>query len=585
MIRKIYRQMLVTQIISAMTVTICMLIDSIMISRFLGVDSMTAYGFASPVLLVFAAFGSMLSAGVQVVCGKAMGIADREKMDACYTVSMLMAALVAAVGLVLVFALSGPLSSLLGAGKPGPENEVHRLTQDYLKGFIIGAPAFIFAQIMVPFLQIAGKRTLLVAAVLAMTVSDVVLDILNVFVFRGGTFGMGLASSLSYYIAFAVGITYFIGKKCIFRLKKSAAGAAVVREVLESGIPTVINQISLVALVFLLNRLLMKTGGGAAVAAYSVISTLGNICYCFGSGTAAVSLTLSAFFYHDEDRNSLIALVKIQTAWAFFLNMILIGIVELLAPFMVRLFTAGKPEVTYLAAKGLRLFALSLLPSALNTTFKNYYQGVDRVRFTEMISVLQNFVFTAVYALLFAHLFGTDGIFWSFVLGETTALLVWTVIVLAAGKKAGSAADRFSYLPQDFGARDGDSIDFTIHNVEELSEAAQAVGEFCSSHGDPERDCLFIPLCIEEMAANILQHGFNKDRASHSIHGRLVRRDGLRIVRLRDNCVNFDPVDYMKLHEKDEDPTTHLGIRMVMKTVREANYQTSLGLNNLTMIL
>ena len=56
MIRKIFRDMLFVQIISAMTVTICMLIDSIMIGRFLGVDSMTAYGLSTPVLLVFAAF-------------------------------------------------------------------------------------------------------------------------------------------------------------------------------------------------------------------------------------------------------------------------------------------------------------------------------------------------------------------------------------------------------------------------------------------------------------------------------------------------------------------------------------------------
>ncbi len=64
MIRKVFKQMLFTQIVSSMTVMLCMLIDSIMIGRFLGVDSMSAYGLAAPVLLVFAAFGSMLSAGV-----------------------------------------------------------------------------------------------------------------------------------------------------------------------------------------------------------------------------------------------------------------------------------------------------------------------------------------------------------------------------------------------------------------------------------------------------------------------------------------------------------------------------------------
>ena len=52
MINRLFRQMLATQIVSAMTVVLCMLIDSIMIGRFLGVDSMSAYGLASPLLLV-----------------------------------------------------------------------------------------------------------------------------------------------------------------------------------------------------------------------------------------------------------------------------------------------------------------------------------------------------------------------------------------------------------------------------------------------------------------------------------------------------------------------------------------------------
>ena len=78
MIKRVFRQMLVTQIVSAMTVMLCMLIDSIMIGRFLGVDSMTAYGLATPVLLVFAAFGSLLSAGIQVMTGKTMGTGDIE---------------------------------------------------------------------------------------------------------------------------------------------------------------------------------------------------------------------------------------------------------------------------------------------------------------------------------------------------------------------------------------------------------------------------------------------------------------------------------------------------------------------------
>ena len=62
-----------------------------------------------------------------------------------------------------------------------------------------------------------------------------------------------------------------------------------------------------------------------------------------------------------------------------------------------------------------------------------------------------------------------------------------------------------------------------------------------------------------------------------------VLEGDVRVIRIRDDCVTFDPVHHLKLHESD-DPTAHVGIRMVMKTAREANYLNSLGWNNLTLV-
>ena len=42
MIRKLIRQMLIAQILSALTVSLCLLIDNIMIGRFLGEEALAA---------------------------------------------------------------------------------------------------------------------------------------------------------------------------------------------------------------------------------------------------------------------------------------------------------------------------------------------------------------------------------------------------------------------------------------------------------------------------------------------------------------------------------------------------------------
>ena len=584
MIKKVFKQMLVTQIISAMTVMICMLVDSIIIGRFLGVNAMTAYGLSNPILLVFAAIGSMLSAGIQVVCGKFMGTGDRTGTNRCFSSSVFLALAISAVGLCLILSLSSPLCVFLGAGNPTPNNEVFYLTQDYLRGFIIGAPAFLCAMIMIPFMQMSGIRVRLIVSVAAMTVSDIVFDLLNVFVFKGGTFGMGLASSLSYYIALIIGGSHFLKKSSMFRFNPKEIKRQIFGDIAKNGIPTMLNQVSMVLLVFLFNKLLLEVGGNISVASYSIISTIGNICYCFGAGIGSVALMLASLFYSDEDRRSLHTVVKTMTFYAILLTLTVIVVVLLTAPLLVGLFLSDNTEAKNIAVIGLRLFSLSLIPSALNTAFKNYYQGTGRIKLTEIISVLQSFAFIALFATVLSRFMRTDGVWLSWVCGEVATLIFISLVVWLKNKKIRISAGEYALLSDNIGVSEDNCLDMTVVSTEESVSASEKAEEFCLGHGETERNSRLISLCIEEMSNNIIKHGFTKDkRTDHSVDIRLIFKDDKRLIRIRDNCVNFDPVAYMDLHKTD-DPTTHIGIRLVMKMVKDANYVCSLGLNNLTLV-
>ena len=582
MIRKLFRQMMITQIISSMTVTLCMLIDSIMIGQFLGTDAMAAYGYTAPVLLAFAAPGAMISAGVQVVCGKTMGSGDREGTNACFTVSVALTTLIAALGLVFVLCFASPLCTLLGAGEPGPDNPVFYLTRDYLTGFILGVPAFLIAQIMVPYMQMSGSRKRLIIAVLLMTASDVIFDLLNVLVFHGGTFGMGLASSLSYYVAVLVGIGYFFRKDCVFRLRSKGLRADMLRAILTDGLPTVVNQLSLVVLVFLFNRILRAVGNNIAVAAYSVISTVSNLCYAFSSGIASVALMLAAIFTADEDRSSLRTLVETMCRYAVTVLAAVTIVTLAAAKPLTALFLDEDPAALALAAKGLRLFSLCLVPCALNTGFKFYYQGIGRVRLMEGISVLQNLALPGLAGSLLSLFLGTTGVWLAFLCGEGLTLLLLCLHVWRENGRVSFSAEDFALLSPGFGARPEDCFECSVRDLPGASAASAGAAAFCRAHGQSERMSTLVGLCIEEMTGNIVRYGFKPGEEKHHIDVRLVFRDGEGLIRIRDNCARFDPVHYLELHRGD-DPTAHMGIRMVMSKARDVTYLNSFGLNNLTM--
>ena len=579
MIKKLFREMLLTQVVSSMTVTVCMLIDSIMIGRFLGVDSVSAYGLATPLLLVFAAFGSLISAGVQVLCGKTMGRGDREGTNAGFTVSMTLGLGISLLGVVLVFLFLNPLTRMLGAD---PGSPVFTLTRDYIVGFILGAPAFLLALVMVPYMQFAGRRTRLVAAVGVMCVSDVVFDLLNVFVFHGGTLGMGLASTASYYVALVIGIGYFFRKDCMFRFRRRLFSAAVCRELFVYGFPTVVNQISLVLLIYCYNQMFLSLEGTVAVAAYSVVTTIGNICYCFGSGVGSVAMMLAAIFHAERDRSSIRELIRVMIRWAVVLDVAVTVICVAAARPLISLFLADSGSVTLIAVAGLRLFILSMIPSSINSALKSYYQGINLLGFAELISVLQNFVFAVASAFLLSRFLGISGVWLGYLCGETLTLLFISVFVFIKRRRFAVTADNYSLLDENFDAAPDRCFERTVQSVGEAAEVSRLLCDFCREKGMDARTSMLIGLCVEEMTVNIVEHGFTKDRLAHNIDVRLVLGDEDRVIRIRDNCTHFDPTKYLELHRTD-DPAAHIGLRMVMGMVREANYVNSFGLNNLTL--
>lgn len=576
MLKKLFRQMSVAQILSSMTVILCLLIDSIMIGRFLGVDAMAAYGLSNPLLLAFAAIGSMISAGVQVLCSKSIGKGNKDETNAHFSITVVTCGVVAVVGVILVILFRAPLAQMLGAGDSG---YVYQLTKDYLLGFIIGAPAFLFSTVLVPFLQLSGKQTRLVIAVVVMTISDVAFDALNVFVFHGGMFGMGIASSLSYYLAIGVGILYFFQKDCMFHFSIQYAKWKRCKELLVAGIPTIINMLSLVLLTFVLNRILLSISGNLAVAAYSIIATISNICYAFCSGIAGVALMLSGVFFGEEDQKSLRVLIRIMIRNAIVVDAIVTIVVLILAPLLVKLFMADNVEAASMATLGARLFVLSLVPSSINTAFKHFYQGTGRIRLTEFISVLQNFACIAFFAFLLSIFWGTTGVWLGYLCGELSVLLFVCINAWTRRGRISFSAGTFSLLNPNFGIPDEKYLYCALQTPAQVTKVSDTIYQYCTNHNLPPVLCEHIRRCVEELCTLIISRGF-EDNKTHTIDIRLFSKKKEIILRFRDDCDAFNPKKHVSfLSKKRESATPQHPFQTKM------SYSNSMSLNNVAITI
>ena len=574
MIKKLVRQMLAAQILAALTVSLCLLIDNIMIGRYLGVKALAAYGLANPVLLIIGALGSMLTAGVQVACSKSLGQGSQEETNAGYSSAIAVATVVSLAFMLVVLLLRGPLAAMLGADS---DPELLADTKSYMAGFVIGAPATMMALVLVPFLQMAGQSALLIAAVLGMTVADVGLDLLNVLVFHGGMFGMGLASSLSYYVAMVVGGLYFLSKKCIFRFSLDGIRADKIREMVAGGVPTVFQMASSVVLIFVMNRILLSAGGDLAVAAYTVTNTLGNASNCIGTGMGGVSLTLTGILYNEEDRTGLKQLMGMLVRRAVVLGVIVAALLTAFAEPCVSLFVPEAGPTHAMAVYGLRLSALGLIPCCVISALKNGHMGVGRVRTIEIVSVMENAVLPTLAALVLRHFAGLKGVWFFYFCGEMLTLIGLFCYIWHTRGFMTLRTEDILMLPPDFGVPPEDLLERDIRDMAGVTEMAREAEEFCRVHGHDRRIGNHLALGIEEMGGNIVAHGFAPDGRNH-LSIRLQYKDDRWVLRFRDDCRAFDPVNYAQQHGES------MGIRLVMNMATEARYTSSMNLNNLILV-
>ena len=138
-------------------------------------------------------------------------------------------------------------------------------------------------------------------------------------------------------------------------------------------------------------------------------------------------------------------------------------------------------------------------------------------------------------------------------------------------------------LPEDFGASEQERLDLSVKCMDDVVNISEEIQFFCLERGIDDRRAHLAGLALEEMAGNIVDYGFEADRKKHTVDVRVVHREDEVLLCIKDDCVKFDPDEFVKMTGKGEDLTKNIGLRIVFRIAKEVKYQNVLGLNVLTM--
>ena len=579
MVSRLLFRLLPIQVLLAAVGAVNGIVSSFFASNFVGIDAMTAVGLYGPVNLLIGAVSTMLMGGSVILCGKYMGQNHQEKMQSVFSLDMAVTALTAAAFTALLLILG----ALDLTGFFTRDAAVRPLFDRYLIGQAIGVLPFMLGNQLSAFLSMENKGSRTVTASLIYIAVNLVLNYLFVQVLKLEALGLALASSLGMWVFMGVQAQYFLAGPSHLKLRTRKLPWRETAKILRVGVPGALANGYQTLRGLIVNWLLSAFVGSVGISAFATANNVLAIFWALPAGMLAVSRMLISVSIGEEDRQTLTDVMRVMfRRFVPLMCAVCVGIILCAVP-LTRIFYRDPSEAVFdMTAWGIRLLPLCMPFAVVCMHFTCYAQAANKQGLVHVLSIVDGMVCVSAFTALLIRSLGMNGVYIANILNGVVCVGIILGYAWLKNGRCPRNMDELMVIPADFGAPAGDRIDLSIRSMDEVVRISERVQAFCLERGIDERRAALAGLSMEEMAGNIVEHGFTKDQKKHSVDVRVVRKGSEVILRIKDDCVPFDPGERQKMAE-DGDITRNIGIRTVFAIASDVQYQNILGLNVLTI--
>ena len=586
---KVFRYMVLSFFVSNIITVLGSMMDSFTVSNTMDEAAVAAVGFVSPAVILFSLIGTTASVGFQIMCIRYLSRGDKESAGKALGETLIFGLVLSLIIMILTLVFTPQIVAFL---RVSPDSEAFGSCVDYLRGTVIGVPAITVMSIFTRGAHIEGNRNLMLISAAVMVVTNVLSDLVCLYMLHSGVFGITLNTSFSYYAGTAVLVYYYFRKDALvkpvfkgftFREMLSANNAG-----LAPGLLSVWYSLTLMVKAELINIGISEFNAETVgLQAYNVTVQVNYFVNALMMSAVAAMFLLAGMFSEEQDKENFKKIIKHVVTYEIITTAACSILLWLLSDMTAELYLGNVgPEVIQGTASSLRAYSVGLIFQMIVLVFANYVLNFSHFIIPAIVYFLSNVVlvlFGEAYGGTiagFRHLNASAGIFAGISVGNIIAVLILPVFVLVINKMSGGR-DHLWMFPKDFGVPASDEISAEIRTQEEGMEFSERAWQFCTDKGEPARIAYLTSLAVEEMAKNVIEHGFSKDNKKHTLSTRIVHKENELIIRIRDDCKSFDPRKKYEQIYANDDPGSNYGIRMIMAEAGEVRYTSMFNLNNL----
>lgn len=407
-------------ILGQMAYSFYTLVDTFFISASLGANGLAALNLAFPVFCLISGTGLMIGMGGGTRYSILKSRGEGQQANRVFTNALYLAAVFAAIYFLLGLFLSGRLVRILGA-----DDTVFAMTNTYLRVLLLFAPAFLANHLFQCFVRNDGRPSLSMAAMITGSFSNIVLDYIFIFPLGMGIFGAILATCLSPVISILVLSPYLIGRKKQFRFVKSLPGPETLRDILSTGLPPFVTEISSGIVMFLFNFIILRLAGNIGVAAFSIITVISLVVVAIYTGLSQGIQPILSLNHGAGSAANVRAIRNYALMAMLLLSCVIYSIIFFGASNLASVFNSENNGLLQeIAVRGMKLYFLACPFIGFNIVTATYFTSTERPRPGQILTLLRGLFVLVPMAFLLSSLFQMTGVWCAYPLTELVVALV-----------------------------------------------------------------------------------------------------------------------------------------------------------------
>ena len=398
-------------------------VDGIFVSNFAGKTPFAAINLIMPYIMMLGTVGFMMGTGGTALISKTLGMGDRKKANEIFSMLTYVCIGCGVVISVIAVMILRPVCSLLGA-----EGEILESCILYGRIVLPAATAYILQFAFQSFCVTAEKPNLSLLMTVFSGVCNIVLDALFVAVFRWGLAGAAAATAIAQVVGAVIPLLYFSRPNdSLLQLGKCRFDGKALFRACTNGASELMNNLSMSIVGMLYNLQLIAYAGEDGIAAYGVIMYVALFFLSVFIGFSIGSAPLFGFNHGAQNHSELKSLYKKSLVVIGLTSVAMVVLGVAMARPVSAIFVSYDAALLEMTVRGFLVYALSFLLCGFNIFGSSLFTALNNGLISAVISFVRTLVCQIAAVMILPVFFGLDGIWWSIVAAELTALVltVW----------------------------------------------------------------------------------------------------------------------------------------------------------------